>query len=116
MGSLLGFAKGFCLYSDFRNGNVHASIGLLEQLKYIHEILSENGIKMIYRSDSAGVNLHEKHPNFKVNNIFFKMLKEFKENKRLCWIRILNPNNPKSIKTYFYSLGILEEFDKCYRK
>ena len=54
MGSLLGFAKGFCLYSDFRNGNVHASIGLLEQLKYIHGILSKNGIKMVYRSDSAG--------------------------------------------------------------
>jgi len=54
MGSLLGFVNGYCLYSDFRNGNVHASVGLLEQLKHIHGILSQNGIKMVYRSDSAG--------------------------------------------------------------
>ena len=54
MGSLLGFAKGYCLYSDFRNGNVHASVGLLEQLKYIHGKLPKNGIKMIYRPNSAG--------------------------------------------------------------
>ncbi|MHB1664802.1 MAG: IS1380 family transposase [bacterium] len=54
VGSLLGFAKGYCLYSDFRNGNVHASVGLLDQLKYIHKKLSDNNIKMAYRSDSAG--------------------------------------------------------------
>ena len=52
MGSLLGFVNGYCLYSDFRNGNVHASVGLLDQLKYIHQKLSDNGIKMVYRSAS----------------------------------------------------------------
>ncbi len=60
-------------------------------------------------------NLHEKYSNFKVNNFFYNILKEFKENKRLCWIRTLNPNNPKSAKTYFYSLEVLEEFDKYYQ-
>ena len=60
MGSLLGFAKGFCLYSDFRNGNVHASVGLLEELKYIHKKLSENGkndlqvgLRRIYLRDNG---------------------------------------------------------------
>ena len=58
--------------------------------------------------------LYEKYSNFKKNKFFYNILKEFKENKRLCWIRVLNPNNPKSAKTCFYSLGILEEFDKYY--
>ncbi len=75
MGSLLGFVNGYCLYSGFRNDinilfrtfiksmpfyvrnnmfMVHASVGLLDQIKQIHKKLSENVIKMIYRSDSVG--------------------------------------------------------------
>lgn len=77
MGSLLGFAKGYCLYSDFRNGNVHASVGLIEQLKYIHGILSKNKIKMIYRSDSAGFT-HEIIDYCSNNNItYYIRAKEF---------------------------------------
>ncbi|MHB8231895.1 MAG: AlbA family DNA-binding domain-containing protein [bacterium] len=78
--------------------------------------LAEEEILKRYPLDYRALvkNLHEKYSNFKVNNFFYNKLKEFKENKKLCWIRVLNPNNSKSAKTYFYSLKILEEFDKYY--
>ena len=107
MGSLLGFAKGFCLYSDFRNGNVHASVGLLEELKYIHKKLSENGIKMIYRSDSAGF-IYEIMEYCAINNItYFIRAKEFNSLKReglKCNFEN-NITEEKQISEFVYSMN-----------
>jgi hypothetical protein len=105
MGSLLGFAKGYCLYSDFRNGNVHASVGLLEQLKYIHGKLSENGIKMIYRSDSAGFT-HEIIDYCTSNNItYYIRAKEFGPLKREAYgCKFVNLTEEKQISEFVYTL------------
>ncbi len=106
MGSLLGFVNGYCLYSDFRNDisilfrafiksmpfyarnnmfMVHASVGLLEQLKYIHGKLSQNGIKMIYRSDSAGYDFAIIDYCTKNNITYFLRAKEFGSLKRQAY-------------------------------
>ena len=105
MGSLLGFIKGFCLYSDFRNGNVHASVGLLEQLKYIHKILSKNNIKMIYRSDSAGYDLTIMDYCAKNNITYFLRAKEFGSLKREAYgCEFIKLTEEKEISEFVYSM------------
>jgi len=105
MGSLLGFAKGYCLYSDFRNGNVHASVGLLEQLKHIHGILSQNGIKMVYRSDSAGFT-HEIIDYCANNNItYFLRAKDFGPLRKEAYdCNFQNLTEEKEISEFVYAL------------
>jgi hypothetical protein len=108
MGSLLGFAKGYCLYSDFRNGNVHASVGLLEQLKYIHGKLSQNGIKMIYRSDSAGYDFSIMDYCAKNNITYFLRAKEFGSLKREAYgLEFQNLTEEKQISEFVYSMNEL---------
>jgi len=105
MGSLLGFVNGYCLYSDFRNGNVHASVGLLEQLKYIHKKLSENGIKMIYRSDSAGFT-HEIIDYCVNNNItYFLRAKDLGPLRKEAYdCNFQNLTEEKEISEFVYAL------------
>ena len=108
MGSLLGFVNGYCLYSDFRNGNVHASVGLLEQLKYIHEKLSENGIKMIYRSDSAGFTYEIMDYCAKNNITYFLRAKEFGSLRRQAYgLEFQNLTEEKQISEFVYSMNEL---------
>ena len=109
MGSLLGFAKGFCLYSGFRNDinnilfMVHASIGLLEQLKYIHGILSKNGIKMVYRSDSAGFTYEVMDYCTKNNITYYIRAKEFGPLKREAYgLEFQNLTEEKEISEFVY--------------
>lgn len=105
MGSLLGFAKGFCLYSDFRNGNVHASVGLLEQLKYIHGILSQNNIKMVYRSDSAGYDFEIMDYCTRNNITYYIRAKEFGSLKREAYgCGFKKITEEKEISEFVYSM------------
>jgi len=46
---------GLCVASDFRNGDVPASVGIKKQLEYAHKLLVSQGKRLRYfRSDSAG--------------------------------------------------------------
>lgn len=60
--------------------------------------------------------LKERYSNFKVNNDFHEIRKELMKDKKLSKTRYLNPNNPKSQKTVFYSKNIVKKFDKYYTK
>ena len=60
----------------------------------------------------------KRHSNFKLNNNFHKIKKTICEEKKekVCKIRHLDPNNPKSQTKTFYKPEILKEFDKYYTK
>ena len=60
--------------------------------------------------------LRDKYKSFRMNSLFYKTMRELKEDKKFCWLRYLNPNNSKSASTCFYSLEILDEFDKYYKE
>ncbi len=129
MGSLLGFVNGYCLYSDFRNDinrlfrtfiksmpfyvrnnmfMVHASVGLLDQIKYIHKKLSQNGIKMIYRSDSAGYDFAIIDYCTKNNITYFLRAKEFGSLKREAYgLEFQNLTEEKQISEFVYSMNEL---------
>ncbi len=54
--------------------------------------------------------------NFKRNNQYHKLKKEFMKNKKLCRTRYLDPNNLKSSRKNFYSPAIYKKFDKHYNR
>jgi hypothetical protein len=61
-------------------------------------------------------NLLSRYKDFKRDNKYHKLKRDFKKNKKLCLIRYLDPKNPKSPKKSFYSKAIYKEFDKYYKK
>ena len=73
--------------------------------------MGSNNIKKLYWQTGA---VHYK--SFIRNSLFYKTMRELKEDKKFCWLRYLNPNNSKSASTCFYSLEILDEFDKYYKE
>lgn len=54
----------------------------------------------------------EEIPNFKQSKEFNEILKELKGNTQFSFNRKLNPNNKKTVETYFYSEDIVEEIKK----
>ena len=60
----------------------------------------------------------ERYSNFKCNKDYHKIRKSIceKEKEKVCTIRYLDPNNPKSSKKVLYKPEILKEFDKHYTK
>ncbi len=55
-------------------------------------------------------------PNIKLNNQFYNYLKLIKENKEWYMTRLLNPLNPKSSKTGFYSEKAIQKLVELYTK
>lgn len=57
-----------------------------------------------------------RYTNFKRNNQYHKLRKEFMKDKKLCRTRYLDPNNLKGSKKDFYSATIYKKFDKHYNR
>lgn len=58
----------------------------------------------------------ERYSCFKSNQKYNNIKKLLQNNRKFCYIRYLNPNNPNSSKQVFYKPSILNEFDKHYSK
>ena len=58
----------------------------------------------------------ERYSNFIQNKEYNGIRLSLHENRKFCYIRYLNPTNPKSSKQVFYKPSILDEFDKHYTK
>lgn len=65
-----------------------------------------------YRSMTS--RLAGRYVNFKQNNDFHALRAQIEGDERLCWVRYLDPDRPRSGKKRFYSPNILSEFDKHY--
>jgi hypothetical protein len=60
--------------------------------------------------------LSRRYKNFVENRRYHELRKSLLANPRYARERFLNPRNPQSSKTCFYSRAILGEFDKHYKK
>lgn len=60
--------------------------------------------------------LKVKYTDFKTNHKFYNSKKELMKEKDLCRTRYLDPNNLTGSRKDFYSLKILDRFDKYYSK
>lgn len=72
--------------------------------------------KYPYSYDELKKRIKEKLPDIKFNTQFYNYLKLIKENKDWYMVRLLNPLNPKSSKTGFYSERAIEKLLELYTK
>ncbi len=81
-------------------------------------VLTEEQVKdkypFVYK-DLVG-QCRSRYENFLQNGKFNNLMKSFKEQSKYHHLRLLNPDNPRSARTDFYSEAILTELDKHYDK
>lgn len=58
----------------------------------------------------------ERFADFKLDKKYHRLRKEMREDHRFGFCRQLDPGNPKSAKTWFFSYAILNEFAKHYQE
>lgn len=58
----------------------------------------------------------QRYSDFKRDKKFIDLMTEIKKNNKLCYERKLDSQSPKTITKKFYSSGVLQEFDKHYKK
>ena len=71
---------------------------------------------MRYKKEELKRKIKDKLPDIKLNNQFYNYLKLIKENKEWFMVRLLNPLNPKSSKTGFYSEKAIEKLIELYAR
>lgn len=58
----------------------------------------------------------ERYADFRANQKYHELRKDLENDKRYCYVRLLDPKNINSSKKMFYNPIILEEFDKHYTR
>lgn len=103
---------------DFKKGNSFESIGVYYSPDGTPMTVSEENIKKNYPYDYKTVvkKCKEKYSDFKQDRKFNDIMRGVKQNEKLCHIRKLDTDNPKSLKKEFYSTAIFIEFDKHYHR
>jgi len=78
--------------------------------------LTEQQIRDRYPWDYARLTeeCKNRYDGFKVDKKYHTIRKGLLDDKRYCYVRKLDPGNPKSAKKVFFSMNILQEFDKHY--
>lgn len=72
--------------------------------------------KYHFSHDDLTAKLRELIPDFKQNKVFYSYLRLIKKNKDLYIERLLNPLNPKSSRTGFYSQQAIDALIEIYSK
>lgn len=103
---------------DFKKGNTFDSIGMHYEANGIKIELTEENIKSkfpwSYREMTT--RCRARYKDFKQDSKYNNLVKEIKVNKKLCKIRPLYIDNPKSQKACYYSSNVLQVFDRHYKK
>ncbi len=102
----------------FNKSNSFDGIGIKYQPDGIPISLSEEEIKTRFPLDHKKITTRAKkrYSNFKQDKGFNEIMKKIKSDESLCYIRKLDPENPKSNKKPFYSSNIWQELDQFYSK
>ncbi|MBF8456169.1 DUF3644 domain-containing protein [Kaistella sp. G5-32] len=102
----------------FKKSNSFESIAMRYAEDGIQIKLSEEDIKNRFPMTTKNLtdSAKSRYDNFKQGVDFNKAMKLIKTNKKLCYIRQLDPDNIKTITKPFYSTNIWKELDKIYNK
>jgi hypothetical protein len=101
---------------NFKKGNSFDSIGMQYNEEGIPIILSEKNIREKYPLTYKEIiaKCKERYSDFCQNKNFNSIMSAIKNEKKIHYVRILDPNNKKSQKQSFYSTNIWKELDKHY--
>jgi len=103
---------------SFKKANVIESIPMRFDKDGIDVHLSEEDVrkKFPFVHKEITTKAKERYSNFKQGIRFNAIMKGIKLDKKLCHIRLLDPEKPKSTKKTFYSSNVWKELDKNYKK
>lgn len=103
---------------DFKKSNSFDAIGVKYDTDGILINVSEEDIRKKYPLTYKVVvsSCKKRYKDFLKNNTFNSIMKTIKSNEKLCNIRKLDPNNPKTVSKPFFSTNIWKELDKKYSK
>ncbi len=103
---------------DFKKGNSFDAIGVKYDADGILINISEEDIRKKYPLTYSELvsSCRKRYNDFLQNSTFYSIMNTIKSNDRLCNIRKLDPNNPKTVSKPFYSTNIWKELDKTYSR
>ncbi len=84
--------------------------------KALPVVVDEKDMRKFYPYDyrQLTAELRKRYSNFKQTQDFHNLRKKLRSKRKYCFIRLLDPNNPKSTKKDFHSKEIFKKFDKFY--
>ncbi|PIS13288.1 MAG: hypothetical protein COT67_02520, partial [Candidatus Tagabacteria bacterium CG09_land_8_20_14_0_10_41_14] len=114
---LIGDVKPVSVVGKNTKGASRTNIQITDDPKAPIMRLSEQEFKKKFPLDYTNLtkNLYARYKDFKSNQKYHKLRKEFKKDRKLCFTKQLDPDNPKSAKKDFYSPSIYKKFDKYYK-
>lgn len=103
---------------NFKKGNSFESIGVKYDEEGIIINLSEEDIRRKFPLTYKDVvdKCRSRYSNFSSNQSFHSVMSTIKSNVKLCNIRKLDLNNPRSMSKSYYNTNIWKELDKHYQK
>jgi len=103
---------------QFNKSNSFDAIGVKYSPDGIPITISEEDIRIKFPMDTKKLTdtAKKRYSDFKQDKKFNNLMKTIKSNDKLCYIRQLDPENPKSNKKPFYSSNVWQELDKKYTK
>jgi hypothetical protein len=103
---------------QFNKSNRFDAIGVKYSKDGIPITISEEDIRLKFPLDTKRLTdtAKRRYSDFKQDKKFNTLMKTIKSNDKLCYIRQLDPENPKSNKKLFYSSNVWQELDKKYTK
>ena len=103
---------------DFKKGNTFDSVGIRYDAEGVKIELTEENIKTKFPWSYSEMTsrCRTRYKDFKQDAKYNNLVKEIKQNKKLCIPRPLYFDNPKSQKTHYYNSNVLQFFDNHYTK
>ncbi len=103
---------------DFKKGTSLESLGMKYDPDGLPITLSEEDIRKRFplSYDKVCGKCRKLYSNFKQNTEFYTIMKRVKANEKLCFVRKLDLDNPKSPKKPLFSSNVFKEFDKYYER
>lgn len=103
---------------NFQKGNSFDGIGFTYDKDGVKIALTEENIRQKYPWDHAELvkRCRNRYSDFKQDKEWNKRKKELQINPKLYSKRLLDPQNPKSLKKDFYSSNVFPYLDKYYTK
>jgi hypothetical protein len=103
---------------QFNKSNSFDSIGFTYSPEGIPITISEEDMRIKFPLDTKKLTdlAKKRYSDFKQGTKFNNLMKTVKSNDKLCYIRQLDPENPKSSKKPFYSTNVWQELDKKYTR